>query len=126
MLHQKIESGQYINEFRTKMSNFINKAPILASFVITPQGVDVIHENTKRVYHYDWDFTKHVKSFIHDIKLDIINHYPRLLQVITTQRALTPEEQAIPGVIAQIWSTYDVDNSGALDKSETKKFQYIE
>ena len=94
MLHQKIESGQYINEFRTKMSNFINKAPILASFVITPQGVDVIHENTKRVYHYDWDFTKHVKSFIHDIKLDIINHYPRLLEVITTQRALTPEEQA--------------------------------
>lgn len=94
MLHRKIESGQYINEFRTKMSNFINKAPILASFVITPDGVDVIHENTKKVYHYDWDFTKHVKSFIHDIKTDIMNHYPRLLEVVTTRVSLTPEEQA--------------------------------
>ncbi len=34
----------------------------------------------------------------------------------------TPEEQAIQSVIDQIWSTYDVDNSGALDKNETKKF----
>ena len=31
----------------------------------------------------------------------------------------TIEEQA---VIDQIWETYDVDNSGALDKEETKKF----
>ena len=34
----------------------------------------------------------------------------------------SPEEQAIQGVIDQIWSTYDVDNSGELDKEETKKF----
>ena len=34
----------------------------------------------------------------------------------------TPEEQAIQGVIDQIWDTYDVDKSGALDKDETKKF----
>ncbi len=26
------------------------------------------------------------------------------------------EEQAIQGVIDQIWDTYDVDKSGALDK----------
>ena len=34
----------------------------------------------------------------------------------------TPEEQAIQGVIDQIWDTYDVDKSGALDKEETKKY----
>merc|ERR1719401_2880709 len=34
----------------------------------------------------------------------------------------TPEEQAIQGVIDQIWDTYDVDKSGELDKEETKKF----
>ena len=34
----------------------------------------------------------------------------------------TPEEQAIQGVIDQIWETYDVDKSGELDKEETKKF----
>ena len=33
-----------------------------------------------------------------------------------------PEEQAIQAVIDQIWDTYDQDNSGALDKEETKKF----
>ena len=34
----------------------------------------------------------------------------------------TPEEEAIQGVIDQIWDTYDVDRSGELDKDETKKF----
>jgi Ca2+-binding EF-hand superfamily protein len=34
----------------------------------------------------------------------------------------TPEEQAIQGVIDQIWETYDADKSGALDKEETKRF----
>lgn len=31
-------------------------------------------------------------------------------------------DQAIKDIIEQIWVTYDVDNSGALDKNETKKF----
>ena len=35
---------------------------------------------------------------------------------------MSAEEQAIQGVIDQIWDTYDVDKSGALDKMETKKF----
>ena len=35
---------------------------------------------------------------------------------------MSAEEQAIQGVIDQIWDTYDVDKSGALDKQETKKF----
>ena len=35
---------------------------------------------------------------------------------------MSAEDQAIQGVIDQIWATYDVDNSGALDKEETKKF----
>ena len=34
----------------------------------------------------------------------------------------TPEDQAIQGVINQIWETYDIDKSGALDKEETKRF----
>ena len=35
---------------------------------------------------------------------------------------MTPEEQAIQGVVDQIWNTYDVDKNGYLDKEETKKF----
>ena len=46
---------------------------------------------------------------------------PDLIGLMTSLMA-TPEEQAIQGVIDQIWDTYDVDKSGALDKDETKKF----
>jgi len=33
-----------------------------------------------------------------------------------------PEEIALRGVIDQMWEKYDVDNSGDLDKEETKMF----
>merc|ERR1711977_421476 len=42
-------------------------------------------------------------------------------QFKTTTMSST-EEQAVQGVIDQIWEKYDVDKSGALDKEETKKF----
>ena len=45
-----------------------------------------------------------------------------IFKQINLKQMATPEEQAIQGVIDQIWDTYDVDKSGALDKEETKKF----
>ena len=117
MLHQKINSGDYIKSFSEKFNNFIIKAPVLASFVVTPEGVDVIHENTKKIYHYDWDFTQHVKSFIHEIKLDLINHYPRLQTSAVNKVSLKPEQQA--QLIAE--GKYEVDNvpSFLTEKKET-------
>ena len=35
---------------------------------------------------------------------------------------MTDEDNAIRVVVDTIWDTYDTDNSGSLDKEETKKF----
>jgi Ca2+-binding EF-hand superfamily protein len=37
-------------------------------------------------------------------------------------KSYLPEEEAIKGVIDNIWDKYDDDKSGALDRDETKKF----
>jgi hypothetical protein len=94
MVHRRIESDQYITDFKSKFDNFLAKAPILVSVILTPQSVTIIHENSGTQYIYDWDFTKHVKSFIHDIKIEISKHYPRLRQVIEEKVKLSPQEQA--------------------------------
>ena len=94
MLHQKINSETYRREFSNKFENFLNKAPILASFIISNVGVDVVHENTKMTYHYKWDYTTHLKSFIHKIKQDLVNHYPRIIKTDISIEKLSPEEQA--------------------------------
>jgi hypothetical protein len=95
MLHQKIQSEKYKAEVIKKLSNFCDKAPVLLSFVTQDDGVTLIHTNSGLRYFYPWDFTLPVKSFIYNIKQDLIkNHYPRLLQVVKEQVSLTPEEQA--------------------------------
>lgn len=119
MLHQKVNAENYRREFSSKFENFLNKAPVLASFVISNNGVDVVHENTKIVYHYNWDYTTHLKSFIHRIKQDLVNHYPRIIKSETSVVKLTPQEQA--NLIEN--SDYDPQTVPST-KTVTKETQY--
>ncbi len=96
MLHTKIDSERYKAEFIKKLSNFCEKSPVLLSFVTADEGVTIIHANTGARYEFPWDFTKPVKSFIHEIKdVLVARHYPRMLEHITSEVQLTPEEQAV-------------------------------
>jgi len=95
MLHTKIDSERYKAEFIKKLSNFAEKSPVLLSFVTADSGVTIIHANTGKKYDFEWDFTKPVKSFIHEIKeVLVVNHYPRMIESIVVEIPLTPEEQA--------------------------------
>ena len=95
MLHEKIDSERYKAEFIKKFSNFCEKSPVLLSFVTSDNGVTLIHTNSGKHYEFPWDFTTAVKTFIHDIKEVLAeNHYPRMVQIIPEEVALTAEEQA--------------------------------
>jgi len=95
MLHTKIDSEKYKAEFIKKLSNFCEKSPVLLSFVTADDGVTIIHANTGKQYVFEWDFTKPVKTFIHEIKeVLVVNHYPRMVENIVSEIPLTPEEQA--------------------------------
>ena len=95
MLYTKTDSVKYIAEFKTRFTNFAQKAPILISFVVSDQAVEIIHENSGLTHRFEWDFTIPVKSFIHEIKQSLSdNHYPRIAKVTKEQVKLTAEEQA--------------------------------
>jgi len=95
MLQQKIDSERYRADLIKKLSNFCEKSPVLLSFVTSDAGVTIIHSNSNKKYEFPWDYTKPVKSFIHDIKMVLVaNHYPRMVEVTKNQIPLTPEEQA--------------------------------
>jgi len=95
MLYIKTDSQKYIAEFKDRFSNFAQKAPILLSFIVADDKVTVIHENSGQQYHFEWDFTIPVKSFIHEIKQTLSdNHYPRLEKQEVSEVPLSSEEQA--------------------------------
>lgn len=95
MIFIKTDSTKYKSEFKSRFTNFAQKAPILLSFATSDDGVQVVHENSGTSYMFEWDFTIPVKSFIHEIKQVLSdNHYPRIEKVETKIVELTPEEQA--------------------------------
>lgn len=95
MLYTKTDSVKYKSEFKTRFTNFAQKAPILISFVTDDSGVTVVHENSGKKHHFEWDFTVPVKSYIHAIKQSLSdNHYPRIVKTEWETVYYTPEEQA--------------------------------
>lgn len=79
MILNNIEANRYKEQFKSKFTNFGEKAPIILSFAVEELGVTIIHENSGTQYFYEWDYSIPVRSFIHAIKQDLSrNHYPRL------------------------------------------------
>lgn len=94
MIYNKVSSQKYVSIFKKKFENFLNKAPILASLVLTPGSVQVVHENTKKKYVFPWDYTKDVKQFIFEIKKSLVVHYPRIVKVTEENVELSSDEKA--------------------------------
>lgn len=93
MLCEKNDSQSYIRDFQKRFNNFAEKAPILISYSISPEGVSVIDEGKNTVYKFDWDYTIPVKSFIHGIK-EVLSEkaYPIIGQTIEKHIPLTDEQ----------------------------------
>lgn len=94
MLCEKSDSQTYIEDFKKRFVNFVEKAPVLLSIATTPEKVQVIDETTSIVHEFSWDFTIPVKSFIHGIKQILVEKcYPIIHKVEHVEVPLTDEEQ---------------------------------
>lgn len=103
MLYTKNDSASYVQQFKKKMTNFADKAPLLLSFTTTPIGVQIVNESTDDVWDIPWDFSVPVKLFIYGIKQILIkdNAYPILTKVERTTETYSQQEQvdmAVSGI----------------------------
>lgn len=124
MLYTKTDSVKYKSEFKKRFTNFAQKAPILISFVISDEAVEVIHENTGSTHKFRWDYTIPVKSFIHAIKRILSdNHYPRITKVEVDKVELTAEEKA--DLIEKGMPLEEVPSHKEIKKSEIFKIDKV-
>lgn len=116
MILVKVDSAKYKAELTSKLTNYANKAPILISFATSDKGVEIVHENSGKIYTFPWDYTVPVKSFIHMIKMTLSEqHYPRISRMETVQQPLTDEEKNNL-VATNRYTQQDVPNSVPITK----------
>jgi hypothetical protein len=83
--------------FKKKFDNFCKKAPILMSYILVNDSIDIYsyddNKQSLKLFSYSFDYTKGVKENIKSIK-DILlaDHYPRMTQNIIIYSDYTPEE----------------------------------
>ena len=95
MLYKKSDSKTYVDEFKKRFQNFCDKAPLLLSYTITPNGVQVINEITDSIYEMSFDYSIPVKSFIYGIKQLLIEKgcYPLIEKEEEFLVDISPEQQ---------------------------------
>ncbi|HOF44248.1 MAG TPA: hypothetical protein PLI42_00760 [Candidatus Pacearchaeota archaeon] len=113
MLYQKREVNAYTSEFNKRFVNFCEKAPLLLSYSITPQGVQVVNEMLKddvtkeSILLFDWDYTLSPKEFIYAIKQVLKRTwYPKLVK---KEIVVENTDNNSAGEVKQILIPYTID-----------------
>lgn len=96
MLVKTLDSSDYIAEFKKRFTNFCEKSPILLSYVIVNNQVQVILEESDDIITFDFQYSTDVKEFIYGIRQILIRKaYPIIEKVIQEEVKLTPDEIAL-------------------------------
>lgn len=113
MLVKALDASEYIAEFKKRFTNFCEKSPILLSYAVTNNQVQVVIEETDDVLTFDFQFSVDVKEFIYGIRQILIRKaYPVIEKTEFSERTLSAEEQitmaqqgtpvdAIPSVVTE-------------------------
>lgn len=86
--------AEFNKEFKKRFSGFRNNCPLSIQFVYSNQGeLQVFDKQTRqRLLRHEVDFSKPVKTNIHDVQEALRSLYPTFAITETTQRSLTSEE----------------------------------
>lgn len=81
-----------------KLHKYLDRAPVLVSDTTSTQccvdGVVIIHEMSKTVMFFPFDYDLDPKIWVHNIKEKLLPFYPCIIENVVKERATTSEEMA--------------------------------
>lgn len=90
---------KWISNAMDKLHAYLNRAPILVSDITGTEkcvdGVFIIHESSKTKKFFPFDYDEDPKIWVHGIKTQLLEFYPRIIEDVTESRALTSMEMAM-------------------------------
>jgi hypothetical protein len=77
------------------MDNFAEKAPMRITYITSPTKVEILNEETEKIFSFEWDFSIPIKTFIFGIKQTLIKAgwYPIISKVEKVEVPLTKDEK---------------------------------
>ena len=93
---------KWISNAMDKLHAYLNRAPILVSDITGTEncvdGVHIIHESTKTKMFFPFpspEFDEDPKIWVHNIKDNLLQFYPRIIENVVEKRAMSPTEMAL-------------------------------
>ncbi len=123
---EKIDVKIFLDEFEKRFHNFCSKAPLFTDYpIITEKGVTLYQYvgndyKKKKLFDFNFDFTKDVKSNIYDIRQKLINeYYPTMIQVVEYEQKFTTEELNYMVSSGDVAFEDITPNGGVIETKET-------
>lgn len=99
MIREQINGKKWISSAMDKLINFLKRAPLMATAITTTKrlvdGVEIEIDGVEEKPFFKFDYDKEPKVWVHDIKEELKDYYPRLIENVMQQTELTPEEMAL-------------------------------
>lgn len=93
---------KWISSAMDKLHAYLNRAPILVSDITGTEncvdGVHIIHESSKTKKFFPFpspEFDEDPKIWVHNIKDNLLEFYPRIIENVVEKRAMSSSEMAL-------------------------------
>jgi len=94
MIGSKNSDRHWEKVFVKKLNSFLKKAPAVFSVNWSASYVTVTHDNSRSQYRVDFDYNVNPKDLIHELKQNIVVHYPLLAREVHSEIERSPDEIA--------------------------------
>lgn len=99
MIKESVNGKKWISQSVEKLKKYLSRAPLLVSDIIGTEncqdGVFIVIDSLKKKMFFPFEYEVEPKSWVHNIKENLVRYYPRLIESVTEKHTLTPEEQAL-------------------------------
>lgn len=99
MILQSINGKHWAAKAVDKLKSFLSRAPILVTNIVGTEngqdGVFIIPANSSEKLFFPFDYELDQKVWVHNIKQNLLQFYPRIVEPVYEEKELTPIEAAM-------------------------------
>ena len=98
MIQSTINGTKWIRNVMQKLTSFADKCPLLLNISSgLYHGIDGVYievRGSERKYFFKWAIGEDPKKFVHNIKIKLLQEYPRVKEILYTERPATAMDVA--------------------------------
>lgn len=96
MIKEVVDRRKWVSTAIDKLTAYLNRVPLTVNYAVENTRIIITPEcENSKEFSFDFDYDLDPKTWVHNIKEELIPYYPRLVEKVYEEVELTSEELAL-------------------------------